>query len=252
MINFFRKIRRKYADDNKPLKYARYAIGEILLVVIGILIALQVNNWNEEKKTRAVELNYLENIKSDLELNLVELKEFIVERQKSIKASDSILVMFEGGAELDMNAFNRYSINVMVWFPLEYHDNTYQELVNSGKLSIISNKVIKNHLQNMQTSFKKVVFIENEMQQDFESYMYDPFFNIADLKTSFDNYNAQLLKLSPDKLLDSSQVKTLLKHQAYKNGFVLSAYNSELLISEYSKVTQTTNQLIDLIDEELN
>ena len=141
MINFFRKIRRKYADDNKPLKYARYAIGEILLVVIGILIALQVNNWNEEKKTRAVELNYLENIKSDLELNLVELKEFIVERRKSIKSSDSILVMFEGGAKLDLNAFNRYSINVMVWFPLEYHDNTYQELVNSGKLSIINNKV---------------------------------------------------------------------------------------------------------------
>ena len=127
-----------------------------------------------------------------------------------------------------------------------------QELVNSGKLSIISNKAIKNHLQNMQTSFKRVVFIENEMQQDFESYMYDPFFNIADLKTSFDNYNAQLLKQYPEKLLDSFQVKTLLEHQAYKNGFVLSAYNSDLLISEYSSVIETTNQLIALIDKELN
>ncbi len=47
MINFFRKIRKKLADDNKPLKYARYAIGEIVLVVIGILIALQINNWND-------------------------------------------------------------------------------------------------------------------------------------------------------------------------------------------------------------
>ena len=40
------------ADDNRPLKYARYAIGEVVLVVIGILIALQINNWNEESKTR--------------------------------------------------------------------------------------------------------------------------------------------------------------------------------------------------------
>ena len=50
MIPFFRKIRKKMADDNKPLKYMRYAIGEIVLVVIGILIALQINNWNEDRK----------------------------------------------------------------------------------------------------------------------------------------------------------------------------------------------------------
>ena len=50
MIPFFRKIRKTLADDNKPLKYFRYAIGEIVLVVIGILIALQINNWNENRK----------------------------------------------------------------------------------------------------------------------------------------------------------------------------------------------------------
>jgi bacteriorhodopsin len=50
MIPFFRKIRKQLADDNKPMKYLWYAIGEIALVVIGILIALQINNWNESKK----------------------------------------------------------------------------------------------------------------------------------------------------------------------------------------------------------
>ena len=50
MINFFRRIRKQLADNNKPLKYMRYAIGEIVLVVIGILIALQVNNWREEQQ----------------------------------------------------------------------------------------------------------------------------------------------------------------------------------------------------------
>ena len=55
MINFFRKIRKQLADDNKPLKYFRYAIGEIVLVVIGILIALSINNWNEDRKLETVE-----------------------------------------------------------------------------------------------------------------------------------------------------------------------------------------------------
>ncbi len=64
MIKFFRKIRKKLADDNKPLKYARYAIGEILLVVIGILIALQINNWNNRQNDRQVELKYLNGLKA--------------------------------------------------------------------------------------------------------------------------------------------------------------------------------------------
>ena len=55
MIKFFRKIRKKMADDNKPIKYLRYAIGEIPLVVIGILIALQINNWNEGRKQEILE-----------------------------------------------------------------------------------------------------------------------------------------------------------------------------------------------------
>ena len=59
MINFFRKIRKQLADDNKPLKYLRYASGEIVLVVIGILIALQINNWNEFKKDRVIENKHL-------------------------------------------------------------------------------------------------------------------------------------------------------------------------------------------------
>jgi len=56
MIPFFRKIRKKMADDNKPLKYMRYAIGEIVLVVIGILIALQINNWNQIKSKNCITL----------------------------------------------------------------------------------------------------------------------------------------------------------------------------------------------------
>ena len=66
MINFFRKIRKKMADDNRPLKYARYAIGEIVLVVLGILIALQINNWNENRLNNLSVKSYLNNLIQDL------------------------------------------------------------------------------------------------------------------------------------------------------------------------------------------
>ena len=56
MIKFFRKIRYDLMEKNKTGKYLKYAIGEIILVVIGILIALQINNWNEDRKRRAIEI----------------------------------------------------------------------------------------------------------------------------------------------------------------------------------------------------
>ncbi len=56
MIKFFRKIRQRLLAENKFNKYLIYAIGEIILVVIGILIALQINNWNERNKTKAKEI----------------------------------------------------------------------------------------------------------------------------------------------------------------------------------------------------
>jgi hypothetical protein len=81
MLRFFRQIRQRLLTDNKFSKYLLYAIGEILLVVIGILIALQVDNWNEERKLRQIELELLgviyENLTNDLddfEKNLIHLK----------------------------------------------------------------------------------------------------------------------------------------------------------------------------------
>ncbi|MEO9887119.1 MAG: DUF6090 family protein [Balneola sp.] len=68
MLKFFRKIRQKLLSENKFSKYLIYAIGEIILVVIGILIALQINNWNEQRNTREKELVYLNGIRNDLEM----------------------------------------------------------------------------------------------------------------------------------------------------------------------------------------
>ena len=81
MINFFRKIRKKLANDNppsrragKPLKYMRYAIGEIVLVVVGILIALQINNWNEDWKDKEVLKNQLISLKEAFQEDMLNLK----------------------------------------------------------------------------------------------------------------------------------------------------------------------------------
>ena len=91
MINFFRKIRKKLADDNKPLKYMRYAIGEIVLVVIGILIALSINNWNNERSDRDKEMVILTEMIRNLNLNIKQFSAEIV-RQDSIIGNIDIIM----------------------------------------------------------------------------------------------------------------------------------------------------------------
>jgi len=70
MIKFFNKIRQKMLTQNKFSNYLLYGFGEILLVVIGILIALQINNWNENNKNRSAEKEYQKELLKDFEINL--------------------------------------------------------------------------------------------------------------------------------------------------------------------------------------
>ena len=93
MINFFRRFRIKMADDNKPLKYLRYAVGEILLVVVGILIALQVNNWNENSKIKLTELKLLEELKIDLTETKVDLLTDLEKADEALNSTDSLYQM---------------------------------------------------------------------------------------------------------------------------------------------------------------
>ena len=75
MIKFFRKIRQNLLMENKTGKYLKYAVGEIVLVVIGILIALQISNLNQEKKDRDYEIKMLSEIEKGLRLDLSNLQE---------------------------------------------------------------------------------------------------------------------------------------------------------------------------------
>ena len=85
MIHFFRRIRRKLLNQERVGKYLLYAVGEILLVVIGILIALQVNNWNQERISRDKEKVYLKEIRASLEMDLADQNRVFHFNQKKME-----------------------------------------------------------------------------------------------------------------------------------------------------------------------
>jgi len=143
MINFFRKIRQQLLSENKVSKYLLYAIGEIVLVVIGILIALSINNWNESKKTEVEELRYLERLKIDLIQDSIYFNQRIVKSRKSIENnSEAIKIAYQSQRNIKdfQDLLNLYD------FDSEYltiQDNSFVEMTSAGELNILKNEQLK-------------------------------------------------------------------------------------------------------------
>ncbi|MGB5203691.1 DUF6090 family protein [Eudoraea sp.] len=141
MIGFFRKIRKKLADDNKPLKYMRYAVGEIVLVVIGILIALSINNWNELNKERKSEKIILNEIRDNLKFDLEDFESNIANLQNKATSCKSILKILESNSAYnDSVGFFFYYLKTYPHFSNK--SNGYNLLQSKG-LDIIQNDSIR-------------------------------------------------------------------------------------------------------------
>ena len=162
MIPFFRKIRKKMADDNRPLKYARYAIGEIVLVVIGILIALQINTWNEERKIRILEIKTLKEIRANLQLDLIEINEDINVMDSISDSGKAVIEYFNSNNEQPSDLF-KYNAHVSRLNPhFDPIRGGYSLLLSKG-LDIISNDSLRGDISKLyELSYPYYAKYENE------------------------------------------------------------------------------------------
>ncbi|RDK87026.1 DUF6090 family protein [Marinirhabdus gelatinilytica] len=148
MIKFFRHIRQRLIRENRFSKYLLYAIGEIILVVIGILIALQINNWNEGRKERAAEKATLAILLEDLQAAENFSQEYITSEQhyldilETILHKDSIVTVLKDETKTTAY-FNKAFWDFEIQVPVI---NTYSDLKNAGKIAIIKNNEIRDRL----------------------------------------------------------------------------------------------------------
>ena len=149
MIKFFRKIRQNLLMENKTGNYFKYAIGEIVLVMIGILLALQVNNWNEQRKERIQEKIFLKRFEVELNTNLENILNAISLNKSRIHRAEFLLRTIDKPqlAE-DSSSYFMKSIEHAGYtnIPL-ISDNAFEELKSSGNLSLISNQALRAALQ---------------------------------------------------------------------------------------------------------
>ncbi|MGB0345965.1 MAG: DUF6090 family protein [Balneolaceae bacterium] len=176
MLKFFRKIRQQLLEENRFTKYLMYAAGEILLVVIGILIALQINNWNESKKTGAEVESLLIALKTDLEQDTLLIKQqlpFIIEQfdhNESLRAR----VASETATEDTLLKIMRFEFNPNWSVQVVYNTNAVNSLMQSGLIEQIPNPLnsdIKNFYNRKSTLMARVDQTTNDYREKITSHV---------------------------------------------------------------------------------
>ncbi len=208
MIQFFRKIRFNLMEKNKTGKYLKYAIGEIVLVVIGILIALQINNWNELNKERTSEKIILNEIRDNLEFDLKDFESNIANLQNKAISSKSILKILESNS--DYNDSLGYFFFYLKTYPHFSNKSNGYNLLQSKGLDIIQNDSIR----------KSITDLYEDRYQYLKTYEKER----IDYNNSLENkvspyYGTRTLPKDkmPNELITKGSVKTLLEFGFFRN-----------------------------------
>lgn len=179
MITFFRKIRQNLLMENKtgkpafaPGKYFKYAIGEIVLVVIGILIALQINNWNEQRKADRAENKALVALKKEFEQN-IERFQFILEQRDSLQAD--LRAYFDIITDETILVEEKVKVKRRGYFGGNWgaQNTVLNGLVNSGAIDNIKNDSLKTLLiywPNLVDTWKYQEVVMGVVKEKFQDY----------------------------------------------------------------------------------
>ena len=258
MIKFFRHIRKNLLMENKTSKYFKYAIGEIILVVIGILIALQINNWNESRKERLQELKYLKNLQTDITLELKNNDNLINYRASTAKAAARMLDFKTLQTTTDVIALEQ---NIQLVFQRKNFiptNNTFKELLSSGNLNSITNDSIKDYLLELDKMYVSIANVEYHMYREYEEYLYDvsvgngEALNLLDIQRTAKT--GMLAYAEPSQINGSKVVpeyNQLLQNNKFINGLKLSVMNNFSLSNEHRLMTSHLQKLAMFINDEL-
>ncbi|MBD0851792.1 DUF6090 family protein [Maribacter arenosus] len=260
MIKFFRRIRQQLLTENKPAlpagrfsKYLIYAIGEIILVVIGILIALAINNSNQNRVTKEKEQIYLAGLKNEFETSRLKLIQLIeVNRQNYEGAKEIMGHMFMDTVSITEVQFSKLLFGSFASdIAFNPNNSLLNEMINSGSLKDISNTELRKQLTNWISTLEDIARQENELGVHREKVVDIIRINENSIRTIMD-----LSGVSQELGLPMANVKMsnlkLLESTEFENNmliFILTSYSTEK--NHYNPLMHHLNYILQLIEAEI-
>lgn len=146
MFKKYKEMKKQLLGNGNFRRYILYAIGEIILVMIGILLALQVNEWNENNLKRKEETRILIGFKKDLSNDIIQLGNIILSTQKRMQEIDSIFTMMHHPSIELMPTFIKFNEKITQGDLFELNSGTFDESLGSGKISYIQNDSLRGQI----------------------------------------------------------------------------------------------------------
>ncbi len=219
-------------NQNKTGRYLKYAIGEIMLVVIGILIALQINNWNENQKKFKIKQTYIDNLITDLTKDTIFMNKNLIENYGYKQSIDSSLT-FINNATPNLDAIVKHvqnEFNTGLRVINNYNDNTFGILISSGNIDLFSNK-FTNELMELNRLQKS----ENSVSDGNKNYFFE---TLNMYQSKYYNPNSS----SNHELSNNEFLGTILWQDKNTNDLISQYLNMKL------QQAHTINRYIELTD----
>jgi len=242
MIKFFRKIRYNLMETGKTSKYFKYAIGEIVLVVIGILIALSINNWNEKRKLLIDERIVLTGVLNDIKKDTIDLN-FNRQGYKTLIEMDSIILEHLMNKKEQSELFTGYFEYVTSEdFILTLHSSSFDEAKQKGLTTEANNPIWTriNRLYNFY--YPELIHFEHEYIRYKTNRNLFPIFNDF---LELDSFNDGLVTIN-DKNYNQLLTNKKFHHKFYQTKLIF-----EETLSRYDAVYLELLEIIELIEKEI-
>ena len=240
MIKFFRKIRQKLVSESKFSKYLIYVIGEIILVVIGILIALQVNNWNENRKNNKVEENYLISLKDEFEFNKQNLSTTVNLNNRNANFGLQIL-KHTGPLEPEINnkTFDSLLVNT-IGYEVEFRprNEIINELISSGKIALINNSRLRTELSSWAEALQRIRTQESEVSK-YRFQLLELTMKEINLRDAITNSTGGIFGITESKF-------------EKKNNQLLTSQEFESILTSFSGSSKFADQRFGVIDKKID
>ena len=265
MIKFFRKIRQNLIMQNKTSKYFKYAVGEIILVVLGILIALQLNTWNQNRQDRIQEQQILVQLLNEYENNLIQINQKILIRNETVASSFKLLNYKNNEMQnVVADSFNLH-LSRLFWRPtFDPELGVTTELTSSGKLYLLTNASLRNNITSFPSFLgelgeeEKVIF--NQVEEQLTPFVMEHYqfgriigeqFNDEYLKEQVTFVIAEGSN-SIINLFPQVDFKPLLNHSEFEDYLALMISNTIYTNEQSEGVKDKIESIISLIKEEID
>ena len=199
MLKFFRNIRQKLLAEGKTSKYLKYAIGEIVLVNIGILIALQINNWNEARKEAVFEKKVITELLMDVKEDLLEMEDAFKELNESQRFGKQIIEAFRKNIHYKDSMDMNFTKALRLWSLSP--NSTAFDAVKSEGLYLIKNDTIRKMLSKIKGYYFDYLRVLESRWQDYHNSIVFPY-----TLPLFENYNYISMKANDYESLKNDPV----------------------------------------------